>query len=224
MGKITALKPAVKTENRVNVFIDDKFSFSLDLTQVVDFSLKVGRTLAPAEIEKLKCASTFGKLYTSILEWVLTRPHSVKETRDYLHRKLFRRLTLNKKRERENLSPFELFSEADIESVIKKLTEKNYLNDEKFAKFYVENRNLKKGISVRRLREELRKKGIVPEIINSVLKSSPRNPEIEIEKIIQKKQTKYKTPEKLLAYLLRQGFPYDLVKSKVDELNLPSQL
>ncbi len=224
MGKITALKPAIKTENRVNVFLDHEFSFSLDLTQVVDFSLKVGKILTPAEIEKLKRASIFGKLYTSTLEWVLTRPHSTKETRDYLHRKLFRRATLNKKRERENLSPFELFSEEDIESVIKKLTEKNYLNDEKFAKFYVENRNFKKGISARRLREELGKKGIAPEIINLVLETSARNQETEIEKVIEKKGKKYNSPEKLLAYLLRQGFPYDLAKSKVSELNLPPAL
>ena len=81
---VTAIKPAVKNEHRVNVFINDKFDFSLDLAQVVDFKLKVGQTLSEKQLKACRTASEFGKLYQRTLEWVLTRPHSVKETRDHL--------------------------------------------------------------------------------------------------------------------------------------------
>ena len=46
---ITKLSPGVHDQNRVNVFINDKFSFSLNLAQVVDFKLKVGKVLTDEE-------------------------------------------------------------------------------------------------------------------------------------------------------------------------------
>ena len=76
-NKITDLKQGVKNPDRVNVFVDGKFSFSLDLSQVVDFHLKIGQTLTDQELKELKHASEYGKLYGRTLEWVLTRPRSV---------------------------------------------------------------------------------------------------------------------------------------------------
>ena len=86
--KITNLKQGVKNPNRVNVFVDDKYSFSLDVSQVVDFKLKVGLEITPEKLSELKNASDFGKLYQRTLEWVLVRPRSVRETRDYLYKKI----------------------------------------------------------------------------------------------------------------------------------------
>ena len=77
--KITDLKQGVKNPNRVNVFVDGKYSFSLDVAQVVDFGVKVGRVLSETELEEMKRASEFGKAYQRALEWVLVRPRSVGE-------------------------------------------------------------------------------------------------------------------------------------------------
>ena len=90
--------------------------------------------------------------------------------------------------------------------------EKKYLNDETFARYYVENRFVKKGISKKRLRMELMKKGVAANIIDEVLDG--RNDEEEIKKMIIKKRKKY-DDEKLTAYLCRQGFDYQLVKDLV---------
>ncbi|MBQ8992183.1 RecX family transcriptional regulator [Candidatus Saccharibacteria bacterium] len=199
---ISAIKPAVKNENRVNIFIDDEFAFSLDISQVVDFKLKVGKTLDEPEIKKLKKASNFGKLYQRTLEWVLSRPHSVRETRDYLKKKQFNKKDYG-------------ITDEDIDAVLEKLEGKNYLNDQKFAEYYLENRFQKKGISKKRLELELQKKGISPETIAEALQNSPRDETEEIKKIIAKKRRKY-DDEQLLAYLLRQGFDYDLAKAVLD--------
>ena len=61
---------------------------------------------------------------------------------------------------------------------------------------------------------ELIKKGIEKDIREEVL--GKRNDEEEIKKIIAKKQGKY-TEEKLINYLCRQGFPFELVRSLVLE-------
>ena len=242
---VTAIKPAVKNENRVNIFINDKYEFSLDLAQVVDFKLKVGQTLTQEKINEYKKASEFGKLYQRTLEWVLARPHSIKETRDYLRRKRTKREVENRQalNNRERLKnetkeeriarkareekfhmhlktkELPLFSDDDIEKIITRLTEKKYLNDYEFARYYLENRNATKGTSTKKLKQELAKKGIENSIIEELLASDIRDDAEEIKKIIKRKRSKY-TDEKLIAYLIRQGFDYQQSKDAVREMDL----
>ena len=80
--KITDLRVGVRDENRVNVFLDGKFAFSLTIEQVADFKLKRGSILSEAEISKIQKASDFGKLFQRSLEYALSRPHSEREIRD----------------------------------------------------------------------------------------------------------------------------------------------
>lgn len=193
---ITNLKPGVKNPNRVNVFINEKFVFSLDLAQIVDFKLKIGQTITEDDLANYQKASDFGKLYQRALEWVLMRPRSERETKDYLSRKIYEK----------NLDP------GYQEIIFERLKSKNYLDDYKFAQHWVENRFVKKGISRKRLSMELAKKDIDKEIIASVLDS--RNDTSEIDKIIARKRAKY-DDDKLISYLCRQGFEYQLAQSRV---------
>ena len=220
---ITGLKQGVKNPNRVNVFVNAKFAFSLDVAQVVDYKLKVGVKLSVDKYVELKNASEFGKLYQRALEWVLVRPRAVREVRDYLRRKLKNTLrgpsATNEERASE-VPPVTTGRDERVreeyfefsEEIIQRLISRGYLDDRKFAEWYVENRFVKKGISQKKLRVELMKKGISRDIIDEVLNS--RNDEEEIDKIIAKKRGKY-TDEKLIQYLCRQGFPYELVKEKI---------
>ncbi len=222
---ITNLKQGAKNPNRVNVFIDGKFCFSLDIAQVVDYKLKVGKEISAVELGELKSASEFGKLYQRTLEWVLVRPRSVRETRDYLVKKLKTSPSDSLLRARrygaQSLIPLpvgRVQSSEDVfelsEKIIQRLLDKRYLNDRKFAEWYVENRFVKKGVSRKRLRMELMKKGVDKGIIDEVL--GGRDDEEEIRKMVARKRAKY-TQEKLIAYLCRQGFSYDLVRQVVLE-------
>lgn len=233
--RVTEIKQALKNENRVNIFIDGEFEFSLDISQVVDFGIKIGKTFTAKEISEMKSASEFGKLYQSSLEWILSCPHSKKEAIDHLKEKQFKRKMENRKREfnKEKLkNDKELknrqkelkiktkilpeVSDENVKKVLERLEERGYIDDEKFAKFYLENRNLKKGISEKRLKLELKNKGISEEIIENVFADNPRNEEEEIKKIIAKKQNKY-DEKKLINYLVRQGFDYQLSQNLVRE-------
>lgn len=196
--KITDLKQGVKNPNRVNVFVDGKFAFSLDVTQVVDFKIKVGKLITPEELLEYQKASEFGKLYQRALEWVLVRPRSEKEAYDYLYKKVY-----EKKLDKNY-----------INNILEKLKDRKYLDDFKFAEWYVENRFVKKGASARRLKMELMKKGVEKSIIEEILSASDRNDKDEILKIIAKKRAKY-DDEKLIAYLCRQGFSFELASELV---------
>lgn len=232
--RITKLSPGIHDPNRVNVFIDDEFSFSLNLAQIVDFKLKVGQLVSETDLEKYKKASEFGKLYQRTLEWVLAHPRSIYETRKHLQDK-------RKKREIENRHAVEnrklktdaayfghdrpkrlktkelpLFSDEDIEAIIARLIEHKYLDDEHFARFYLENRNTTKGSSTKKLRQELAKKGIDQRLIDELFSENLRNDDEEIRKIIAKKRHKY-DDERLINYLVRQGFDYQLSRAAVAE-------
>ncbi|MBQ6375459.1 RecX family transcriptional regulator [Candidatus Saccharibacteria bacterium] len=198
---ITGLKQGVRNENRVNIYVNGKYSFSLDIAQVVDLKVKIGRELTEAEFGELKRASEYGKLYQRALEWVLTRPRSEKETREYLRRKI-------RTWSSEDISEFSA-------RIIQQLRGKGYIDDRKFAEYYVKNRFVKKGVSEKRLKMELVKKGVAKEIIEEVLSGSERSDAEEIKKIIAKKRAKY-DDDKLVAYLCQQGFSYDLVREMME--------
>lgn len=219
--RITGMKQGVKNPDRVNVFVNGKFSFSLDVSQVVDLKIRVGLLLSAEKLEELQKASEFGKLYQRTLEWVLLRPRSEKEIRDYLYKKL--RMSSSGRSSRPSSRGSSLSPRSDCglpsediskfsERIISRLISKGYVDDVAFAKWYAENRFVKKGVSSKRLKIELFKKGISREIVDEVLDA--RDDEDEIMKIIKKKRAKY-DDEKLISYLLRQGFPFELVNEKV---------
>ena len=238
---ITDLKQGVKNPNRVNVYVNDKYAFSLDVAQVVDLAVKIGKAVTESELEELRRASEFGKAYQRALEWVLVRPRSVRELRDYLGRRGrldgakerkrewerereiadlvakgedidAERLRKRMERARERAMSREGYDFDDL--IVERLVQRGYVDDRKFAEYYVENRFVKKGVSQKRLKMELVKKGVSKEIIDDVL--GGRDDAEEIDKIIVKKRAKY-DDEKLVNYLCRQGFEFQLAQSRVRE-------
>ena len=95
------------------------------------------------------------------------------------------------------------------ERVFDRLVDRSHIDDESFAKYWVENRNLTKGTSIRKLAAELRLKGVDGSIINAVLDDSERSDDDELQKIITKKRARYSDDSKFKAYLARLGFSYD---------------
>ncbi len=210
--KITSISIQARDKNRVNVSVDGKYRFSLDIFQVGSLGLKIGNEYAEAEIISLETESQFGKVYGRSLEYCLMRPHSVKEVRDYLYKKT--RSRLNKTGE---IVPG--IDKSITDRVLEKLMEKNYVNDQKFASYWIENRSLKKGISQRKLVSELRSKGVESSVIDGLMVDSERSDDDEIMKIITKKGQKYTDQNKLIAYLARQGFDYDDIKSALQKID-----
>jgi regulatory protein len=209
--KITSISIQTRDKNRVNVSVDGKYKFSLDIFQVGDLGLKVGKEYSEEELESLVEESMFGKVYARALEYCLMRPHSLKEVRDYLYRKT--RDSRTKTGDiKKGISP------QITSRVFDRLIEKNYINDEKFAKYWIENRSLRKGASMRKIKSELYTKGVSSLIIEEIMGESDRNDIDELSKIIAKKRSKYPDDQKLMAYLARQGFSYDDIKSSLEEL------
>ncbi len=196
---ITAIKQQVKNPERASIFVDGKYSFSLSLDELVAEKLKHGQEIDQPRLKALQKISDEGKAKFRTLNWLLLRPHSVKEFRDYLRRK-----------------------KADpelIEAWEQQFLAKKYLDDEAFAKWWVESRRAGKRSSNRKLQLELRQKGIDQEIIKEVLDDSEEDERAALCDVIAKtaNRSRYKNdPVKFMQYLLRQGFNYGMIK---EELN-----
>lgn len=206
---ITALTVQQKDPNRVNVMVDGSYRFSLDITQVGDLGIKVGKGYSEAELQALEVESVFGKLYQRALEYSLMRPHSGREVRDYLYRKT--RTTKVKRRSTGEVVDRPGVPTEVATRVYDRLVQRGYVNDESFARYWIENRQQTKGISRRKLQLELRAKGVENSIIEPLLRETERNDDEEIQKVIAKKQRLYPDRQKFIQYLMRQGFSYDSI-------------
>lgn len=208
--QITAITAQQKDKNRVNVMVDGKYRFSLDIFQYADLGLKVGQEYSDEELTALEQEGVFGKVYVRALEYCLMRPHSAREVKDYLFKKT--RDTRTKTGDvKKGISP------EVTARVFDRLAEKGYIDDEKFTRYWVENRSLTKGASRRKLQAELRAKGVESTIIERFLRESDRSDDDELQKVIAKKRARYPDRQKLIQYLARQGFSYDDISAALDK-------
>lgn len=211
--KISSISAQAKNPNRVNVSVDGAYRFSLDIFQLTELGIKVGKEYTDEELVLLENESAYGKLYTRALEYSMLRPHSAREMKDYLWRKT--RATKYKSRSGE-LKSRPGVSQEIADRVYARLAEKGYINDDTFARWWVENRMLRKGVSRRKLQAELAAKGVASGTIHEALAHTERNDGDELAKIIAKKRAKYPDDQKLIAYLARQGFSYEDITSGID--------
>ncbi len=216
---ITDIKENVHDKNRVNIYVGDKFFCSLDISQVIDFHLKIGKELSDEEKSRLKRASEFGKFYQRALEYSLMRPHSSKEMMDYLKKKTMPRKVRvkNPKTGQSEIKEKQGYDASLIQLVYNRLEERGYINDERFARLWIENHNASKGTSTKKLRLELRQKGVSRQIIDKVFSETSRNDREELRKIIAKKRARYKNEQKLVQYLLRIGFSYSDISDALSD-------
>ncbi|MGA3150450.1 MAG: RecX family transcriptional regulator [Candidatus Saccharimonadales bacterium] len=191
--KITALEQQVKNSQRVSVFVDNKYSFSLSLDELIRYKVKQNDELSVAEVKKFKKISEDGKLKAWALEWLLNRPHSEREFKDYLYRK--------------KAAP------EQIRNLINDFSQKKYLDDAKFAIWFVDLQT-RRGKSNRAIRSGLFTKGINRKVADEVLAGSENNEKKRLESLIAKKTKllRYQNdPLKLKQYLAQQGFDYELI-------------
>ena len=215
--EVTKLSSQIKNPDRINIFLNNKYEFSLDISQVIDLAVKSGNIYSDEEVVVLRREGEFSKYYTKAMVYSLARPRSTREISDYLYRQTRTKTYLVKGERRERIGMAPELSQR----IINKLIEKKYLNDENFARYWVENRNLKKGISERTLKQELLKKGVSQEIVNTVIENSERNDEEELKKVIAKRRHRYESDDKFIKYLMSKGYQYYQIQEVLSADNDP---
>lgn len=202
MPIITSIKQQ-KNKNRINVYLDGEFSFGIDLDNFVLLHLKVDQELTEREVEEIVKKAEFQKTYDKLLRFATLRPRSEKEVKDYLRRKKVH--------------------ESLHEKLFEKLKHLELVDDEKFAEWWVEQRQAFKPKSLRILKQELRIKGIKKETIEEVLGETKVDEEKMAKELLEKKAYKWKNlpPReaklKTSQYLAGKGFGWEVIEKVVSE-------
>lgn len=205
MGTITALTAQVKNPERVNVFIDGAFALGLALQ--VALELRIGQEISQQELERLDQRDEVHRARERALRLLARRPYSGAE--------IARNLRRHK------------VDDAIIQNVIDDLTEAKLIDDDAFAAYWVEQRENFRPRSRMALRQELSQKGIEREIVAEAL--SEIDEAEAARRVAQKQAGRWRgLPEaewraKLTRYLMRQGYPYDVVSEVVTEVWLAQQ-
>ncbi len=191
---ITDIKQQVKNQERYSIYIDGKFSFGLSELALMNSGLRVGRELDQAELAELKDTAKSDKAYNQCLGLIARRPRSEWEIREYLKRKEY--------------------DPELIDQQVDRLYKSKWLNDLDFARRWVENRRLLKSTSKRRLHQELKMKRVPDSIIQQALEEDDTDETEVLRNLVARKrqQSRYQDAQKLMAYLMRQGYNYGQVK------------
>ncbi len=116
MAKITSLKAGKKQQNRVNLFLNGKFTVSLEAGVTVDEGLQVGQEMSAGHLEEIKTADRIQRCLGAATQFLGYRQRSEAELRDRLQRRGF---------------------ESDsIDAVINKLKKHGLVDDVAFAGTY----------------------------------------------------------------------------------------
>jgi regulatory protein len=193
MRKVTALQTQKRNSRRTNVYLDGEYAFGL--SNATAARLKVGQEISEEDISALQMDENNENAYQQAIKLISYRPRSEKEV--YL-----------------NLSKHG-FPITSIESTIDRLRKNGLIDDEGFARQWVENRNYFRPRSRIILFNELKQKGISTEIIDQTLNEIDDN---ELAYVAGKKQSLKLTHldrsefnRKLGSYLLRRGFTFDII-------------
>jgi regulatory protein len=204
--KISAIEPQQKNPQRVNVYLDGEFAFGL--ARIVAAWLRVGQELSEEKIAGLKAEDERELTYQKALHFISFRPRSSHEVRQNLTKRGV--------------------SEPLVAETVDRLRNAGLVNDESFARAWVENRNTFRPRSKSALRMELRRKGLSDETIQSVVDENVDEQALALEaarkyarRLAGLEWAEYR--QKLGGFLARRGFSYTTLAPVVSEVWKESQ-
>lgn len=206
-GAVTRLVAQKKDPTRVSVYLDGAFALGLHRDVVIGEGLGKGQLLDVEAQQRLIRLDLGYRAYARALRYLGHRARTVDEVR----RKL----------------AGAGFPEAVVDGVVERLEGDRVLDDEAFADAYVRARVRNRGYGPRRLRAELRRKGVPAPVVEAVMETFEAETNtlalarMQAEKRwgrLASEPDLRKRRKKLNDYLLRRGFDYDTVRRVVEEV------
>jgi len=197
---VTKLERQKKDPKRISIFVNEQFIVGVDSEVAFKFDVVKGMLWTEHLQNKLEEEESYYK--------------GLKKGFDLLYRS-----SKTKKQLKRKLIEKE-FSENVAERVVEKLSDEGFLNDLLYSEQFIETRAVRYGTY--RMRQELRLKGVADAVIDEALENVEQDSEYDRAMEIAKKRIgqyasdpKEKIYNKLVAYLSRKGFSYDVVKKVV---------
>lgn len=200
--RIEELKPSQRVQGRWLAVLDDGSILRVGEGEVIDFALFAGKELTEDEAARLAAAAHAASLKHKALDLLSRKPQSRRE----LERKL---------------SEWGA-GEEESESICRRMEELGLLNDASYAGQVVRHYGAK-GYGVRKLRDELYRRGVPRDLWDEAL-AEAEDPSEAIDTFLQKKLAG-KVPDrkelkKLSDALARRGYGWEDVRSAIARLGI----
>ena len=205
MNIITKIEVGKRNKERVNIYIDNEYAFSISAELVYKENIKVKDEINVERLKKLADEDNYIKCKNSALKIIERTYKSEKEIRNKLVLKGY--------------------DDHIIKQTINFLREYNLLNDTNYAKMYVKDRSRNQGKN--KIKYKLIQKGIDENIIEEELNKIDKD---EIKKVVyemalkkyrvlsKRENDNYKLTQKLYRFLMGKGYDYDLIKDVVKSI------
>ncbi|AXJ01847.1 SOS response regulatory protein OraA/RecX, interacts with RecA [Cyclonatronum proteinivorum] len=211
-GRITSVSTQTRNSSRVSVFIEGAFSFGCFKAVFLASGLAVGRELDAASYAALMKEEARFKLREYWLGLLGRRAHTAAEL-------------VRKARQKD-------YDASQFERVLQEFRERNYLNDEAFARAYIQEMSTIKKWGPAKLKLELRKRGVSDEVSNPLIAALiPEDDISALEALVRKNSRRFKREsdilkrkKKIADHLLRKGHKPEQVFRHLDHfLEIVSQ-
>ena len=204
MAVITKIEAQKRKEDRVNIYVDEKFFMAIYKELVFTFNLKKGDNIDEEYLKKILKDEMFLKGKNKALNILSKASQSEKKIREKLN---------------------EDFEEDTIDDVIDFLKKYNFINDGELASKIVNtNVNLNK-YGKNKIKQNLYNKGIEKSAIDEAISEIDYDAEFENTLYLAQKRydrVKNEDPKKAYAkianHLAYKGFNYDIIKSVLNKI------
>lgn len=201
-GTVTSIEPQKHATTRYSIFLDGSFAFGVGRDLLLESGLAKGEVLDQDRIDDILARDAIDRAVSTAMRALEQRMQTGRELRTRLLRKGFEPET--------------------IDSAIARLTDYGYLNDERFAELWIENRLAHRPRGKRMLEQELRQKGIDRQIVDETvagMEIDDRAAALELARKRLKSVQGHPPDEqkkKLTGILARRGFDFGVIRTTLE--------
>lgn len=194
--EITDVAPLDK--KRRKVYIDGQYAFPLYLSELRKYNIETGATLEESVYDDI-CSLLMRRVRERILYLIADYDRSEQNIRQKISMAGYRG--------------------SFVDDAIDSLKEYGYIDDLRFARYYAESMRDTKGRSAFAISRSLYEKGISRDVIDTVMGELDIDEDAQILKALSSRgynednirQIDDKERQKLISFLMRKGFSYDLI-------------
>lgn len=170
---------------------------------LIRFRLMKGQFITALQADEIRRENECYRAYAQAVAYLGVKPRTTKEISQYLTRKIF--------------------DETSIAYAVERLESEQLVDDEQYARQFASSR-LRSGMKGRlMIRQELQQRGVPKEIASEALSELDRESEVNAAKALVEKKGRALKGDikqrrvKLMTFLLRRGFPGDVVREALRE-------
>jgi regulatory protein len=201
-GTVTSIEAQKHATTRYSIFLDGEFAFRIGRDLLLESGLAKGEHLDRERLDAILARDAIDRALSTAMRALDQRMQSSRE----LHTRLMRKG----------------FEPETIDRALEKLSEYGYLNDERFAELWIENRLAHRPRGKRMLEQELRQKGIDRQTVDETVAAMDIDDQAAALELARKRMKSVQglpldeQKKKLTGMLARRGFDYGVIRTTLE--------